>query len=341
MMLVVVAGGCASKSPQQYCGEPVTARDSTPREVTVISDDLAPVRDAFNASPDQWRVVSLVSPTCSECIYGAEVVEHEMTTRYPQSKVAAIAIWIPMLSLDNEQAARASATIFRPDRAVQFYDSKQQVGFEYARRTFEGFPERAKQSLPKGHWLTDAFEDRAELIRPQWDLYMLYAPGARWSEGEAPPMPTHWIRHFGRMRDRKTSTYWRDTAESGPQEGSLYDGMRAMTEQSLGKSSARESAMNIEVLGFEGCPHTPRIRKNVEKAAASMGLDVRVSYVDQNKLAENDVRRGWPAPTVLVDGKDLFGMPEPQSAAMACRSYEGGSPSESQIASALRELRGN
>src|SRR5688572_29565681 len=105
MLTVVVAAGCASKSPQQYCGEPIAARDSAPREVTVFTDDFSPVRDAFNASSDQWRVVSLVSPTCSECIYGAEVVEHELTTRYPKSQVAAITVWIPMLPSDNEQAA--------------------------------------------------------------------------------------------------------------------------------------------------------------------------------------------------------------------------------------------
>lgn len=56
-----------------------------------------------------------------------------------------------------------------------------------------------------------------------------------------------------------------------------------------------------------------------------LGIDHRV----------RPARRGWPAPTVLVDGKDLSGMSEPQGVAMACRTYEGGTPSEAQIVDAM------
>ncbi|MCI0630207.1 MAG: hypothetical protein L0Y44_06075 [Phycisphaerales bacterium] len=189
---------CASRA-QHYCGEVVSPRDNAPRQVTVLGDDLSPLREAFNASRERWRVLSIVSPTCSECVSGAEVVEREITARYPSSQVAVLAVWIPMLERDSENAARASATIFPAGRATQFYDSGQHVGWEYARKTFDGFPERARRSLPEGHWLTDALEDRAEHIRPQWDIYMLYAAGVVWDSGKGPPMPTHWIRHFGRL----------------------------------------------------------------------------------------------------------------------------------------------
>src|SRR5262245_19883832 len=62
------------------------------------------------------------------------------------------------------------------------------------------------------------------------------------------------------------------------------------------------SAMKIEVLGFEGCPHTPDLLANTQSAAAAAG--VAVVYVDQHHLAEDDLRRGYPAPTILVDGRD-------------------------------------
>lgn len=100
--------------------------------------------------------------------------------------------------------------------------------------------------------------------------------------------------------------------------------------------------MNIQVLGFAGCPNTPQTRRNVENAvaavAAAIGIDADVIYVDQEQLPEDDRRRGWPTPTILVDGRDLFGMPAPRDSAMGCRMYKGAAPSESEIAAALALL---
>src|SRR5262249_26695166 len=152
--------------------------------------------------------------------------------------------------------ARASASIFSSESATQFYDGRQAVGWAYARDTFAGFMERARQSLPKDHRVAWAFEDRSDGDAPQWDLYMLYAPGVRWT-GDAPPMPTHWIRHVGRGEDRKTSTYWVDSPESGPRDGDLFQAMREMAEGAIGKPVTAAAKPRIEVLGIDGCPHTP------------------------------------------------------------------------------------
>lgn len=308
---------------------------SSPQQVRVLGDDLAPLRSAFNENADQWRTVALVSPTCSECVLGAEVVEKEITRRYPASQVDALVVWIPMLETDSEKAARAASTIFSPDRVTQFYDSRQVLGTLYAQKTFAGFFERARQSLSADHWLAMALDDRIEVRRPQWDLYMLYAPGVSW-QGEAPPMPTHWIRHLGRGEDRKTSTYWQDTPESGPREGDLYVAIRSMADNAIGEPHAMKNAMRIEVLGFDGCPNTPATKANVEEAVASLGIDARITYVDQMNLPEGDLRRGWPAPTVLVNGRDLFEMPAPHGSGMGCRTYPNGWPTESEIIAALR-----
>jgi hypothetical protein len=330
--------GCASRTPLP-CGEPVTLLDNTPRTVTVVRDDLSPLSEAFNSRSDQWRIVALVSPTCSECVLGAEVVEKEITVRYPASQVDALIVWIPMLPSDTENAARGSATIFPSGRVTQFYDAQQALGWAYAHQTFAGFYERARKSLPDDHWLATALDDRVEQKRPQWDLYMLYAPDVMWdAANDAPPMPTHWIRHLGRKEDRKTSTYWQDTPEGGPREGDLYAAIREMAEGAIGKPEAMESAMTIEVLGFEGCPNTPQTKANVEKAVAALGIAAIVAYVDQQKLPVNDRRRGWPSPTVLVEGRDLFGLEQPTSTAMGCRMYSGGVPTTTEILAALRPI---
>lgn len=328
--------GCATTTPTR-CGEPVTTPDL--RSVTLLADDLSPLREQFNASSDRWRVVSLVSPTCSECILGTEAVAREIASRYPASQVAVLTVWIPMLPTDNESAAKASATLLAPDRANQFYDSRQQLGSRVAQQTFAGFYARARKSLPDDHWLATALDDRIEQNRPQWDLYMLYAPGVQWDESNiAPPMPTHWIRHLGRMDDRRTSTYWQDTPESGPREGDLFEAIRSMADNAIGPPIGLSAAFRVEVLGFEVCPNTAQTKRNVEEAVAKIGLIAEVVYVDQERLLETDRRRGWPAPTVLVDGRDLFGMAEPASAAMGCRMYAGGAPTVDEIAVALRVI---
>lgn len=335
--------GCASQS-KSCCGETAPScstaaspRDEVERNVIVLGDDLSALRAEFNKRSDRWRTVALVSPTCSECVYGAEVVRKELTDRYPADRVETISIWIPMLSTDNEQAARNSASIFPPEGVRQFYDSRQSVGWAYARGTFNGFIGRARKSLPPGHYLEPTFADREQTEQPQWDLYMLYAPGVRWND--APPMPTHWIRHCGRP-DGQKSTYWRDSPDSPPREGNLFDAMREMADQAVGRPTVRadDSPLRLEILGFDGCPNTPVVTANVDQALASLGIRADVVYIDQMKLPDGDLRRGWPTPTVLVSGRDLFGMQPPQSAAMSCRAYAGGAPSAAEIATALKPL---
>ena len=96
--------------------------------------------------------------------------------------------------------------------------------------------------------------------------------------------------------------------------------------------------MEIEVLGFEGCPNSPKFRQRVDSAASSVS-GLRVIHIDQESLPPDDLRRGYPTPTALVDNRDLFGMPRPETTAMGCRIYPGGLPSAEEIAQRLRQLQ--
>ena len=91
----------------------------------------------------------------------------------------------------------------------------------------------------------------------------------------------------------------------------------------------------IEVVGFGGCPMTPAFLRRVREASIDVG-GFTVVYIDQEALAEDDLRRGYAAPSALLDGRDIFGLPVPTSPAMSCRIYEGGLPSREQIAARLR-----
>ncbi len=62
--------------------------------------------------------------------------------------------------------------------------------------------------------------------------------------------------------------------------------------------------------------------------------------IDQEALPHGDIRRGYPTPTILVNGRDLFGLPEPEGPAMRCRVYPGGLPDVAEIARMLDQAGG-
>ncbi|HRP63712.1 MAG TPA: hypothetical protein PK400_10490 [Phycisphaerales bacterium] len=98
--------------------------------------------------------------------------------------------------------------------------------------------------------------------------------------------------------------------------------------------------MKIEVLGFDDCPNTGDFHERVLAAAKQLDLHDSVAYVDQEQLPANDLRRGYPAPSALVNGRDLFDLPEPETPSLGCRMYPGGLPSVDDIARRLRAISG-
>jgi hypothetical protein len=92
----------------------------------------------------------------------------------------------------------------------------------------------------------------------------------------------------------------------------------------------------IELLGVPGCPNTPALRANLASALETLGDGWTFVEVNQEELPEHDLRRGYPTPTILLDGRDLYGLPTPTDTAMGCRVYEGGPPDADELARLLR-----
>lgn len=91
----------------------------------------------------------------------------------------------------------------------------------------------------------------------------------------------------------------------------------------------------IEFLSFEGCPNTPKLRESLNDALTqSNGSFIEV---DLNQLNDDDIRRGYGSPTILVDGHDLFDLPTPSSSSMSCRIYAGGLPDTKSLIAKLNE----
>ena len=92
----------------------------------------------------------------------------------------------------------------------------------------------------------------------------------------------------------------------------------------------------IELLGFPGCPNTPAMRANLKAALTAVGKGWTFKDTNQEQLPEGDIRRGYPTPTVLVNGGDLYGLPVPTAPSMGCRMYAGGVPGAEEIADRLK-----
>jgi hypothetical protein len=80
----------------------------------------------------------------------------------------------------------------------------------------------------------------------------------------------------------------------------------------------------IEVQHFHGCPNSVEMIKRVQEAIAKSDVDVEYKeiLVDTPEKAKLHKFRG--SPTVLVNGIDLEGLPEPESGNLACRYYNNG-----------------
>jgi len=69
--------------------------------------------------------------------------------------------------------------------------------------------------------------------------------------------------------------------------------------------------MDLVFLTRGGCSNTKTMRANLDAALKSMGLPADYPVVDLDTLSQADARRGYPTPTLLRGGRDLFGMDQP------------------------------
>ncbi|MBL4809141.1 MAG: hypothetical protein JKY43_03665 [Phycisphaerales bacterium] len=111
------------------------------------------------------------------------------------------------------------------------------------------------------------------------------------------------------------------------------------TTQSVeGQQAMNKDTHTVEFLYFDGCPNTPPFRGSLESALDQTDGYEALTPIDMTTLAEDDIRRGYGSPTILVDGRDLFGAGVPDSSMMRCRIYAGGTPDSEAMAAKLSEL---
>jgi len=94
----------------------------------------------------------------------------------------------------------------------------------------------------------------------------------------------------------------------------------ALVADSCRKPTSRSTAATIkpkstrEDLVFitrDDCVNTPDMFNNLDDALTGLGLALDYQVMNLGRLPKSDPRTGYPTPTVLYRGRDLFGMPEP------------------------------
>jgi hypothetical protein len=82
---------------------------------------------------------------------------------------------------------------------------------------------------------------------------------------------------------------------------------------SCGKATwVADQDTQLVFLTREGCVNTQTMRTHLGDALRVLAWPVDYQVLDLATLADTDVRKGYPTPTLLFANRDLFGMPEPR-----------------------------
>ena len=70
---------------------------------------------------------------------------------------------------------------------------------------------------------------------------------------------------------------------------------------------------DLVFLTRDGCVNTPGMVNNLDDALKALRWPRNdYEYINISKLSKTDVRTGYPTPTLLWRGRDIFGMPVPK-----------------------------
>jgi hypothetical protein len=152
----------------------VPASPSSVRAEDTVLDQL---KVRFNRDAGVLRLVVLVSPTCPECVGGADWVDTYVLKRYPDLPLRVYTVWYEMYPGDSPDDFPAAQKLLADGRVTHWWDDTKEVG--------RWFTEVAPTNL------------KGEI---QWDAYYLYGEESRWEDGH-PTGLLAWGRTI--LRDRK------------------------------------------------------------------------------------------------------------------------------------------
>lgn len=95
--------------------------------------------------------------------------------------------------------------------------------------------------------------------------------------------------------------------------------------------------LKIEFQHFHGCPNSKKLMQNLKNAMKDYEDRIVLTeiIVDTQELAIKYKFRG--SPTILINGKDLEGITEPNEPSLTCRLYANDLPSTEEIKAKIIE----
>lgn len=100
------------------------------------------------------------------------MVAENVLSKVDDKNLEVYVVWMPVLAVDDREAALRARAIVDDDRVRHFWDLDQSLGRAYGRSI----------ELPRGGDLA-------------WDMYLVFNPNARW--GSALPIPSVWNHQLG------------------------------------------------------------------------------------------------------------------------------------------------
>jgi hypothetical protein len=80
---------------------------------------------------------------------------------------------------------------------------------------------------------------------------------------------------------------------------------------SMAAGQSLRSMQDLTFLTRDGCVNTSDMLANLDDALIGLKWRRNYAYVDIGKLPKDDVRTGYPTPTLLWKGHDIFGLAAP------------------------------
>ena len=234
---------CAGGSCQRDCCKSArrstaSAQDTEAKNLVSLAEGVSRLATDFNAAKTRPRFLAILSPTCSACVHGAEAIKAAILPA--GDAIDVFVVWAPMLEGDGAAAASASSAILAAPYVRQYWDPGRRVGASFRKDVFPDAVERMKRSLPKDHFFDQYLVDR-DNSQPEWDIYLLFEPGAEWTDRA--PMPSRWVRQTALFpkgeSGQLTSLLWANDYASAPVEGSLTEQLRRLLPRPLARSAVR------------------------------------------------------------------------------------------------------
>ena len=121
---------------------------------------------------------------------------------------------------------------------------------------------------------------------------------------------------------------------------SLIAGGCATTTPSRGAANTWTCEHRLGLLTRDGCPSTATMRHNLQGALILLGSGIAYDLIDLDTLPPDDMRRGYPTPTLLYEDRDVFDLPRPAPPfpEPTWRLYSGGVPSVAVLEKRLGAL---